>query len=300
MSVILSPLASLDQIVNSPSRQHGIPEDIEEDLRAYGCKLIQQAGILLKQNQVAMATAQVLFQRFWFVTSMHKFGVGDIGMGALYLASKLEECPIRMRDLINVYDVLLSRARHSLATSSVAGEPSTLSTAPKPFHYEPMSYFSQRFYDLKDALVIAEMQILKQLGFNVQVQLPYGTMINYIRVLGLADTDGVPHQAWGYLNDALQTPVYAIYPFPTIAVACIFLTCRKLQIPLPEQPSHPWWSLFDADLGDITAICGYILRLYRPRSEAEKQLVMALVSKTELRKWLEMEQQAGGGGRSRA
>ena len=27
-------------------------------------------------------------------------------MGALYLASKLEECPLRMRDLINVYDLL--------------------------------------------------------------------------------------------------------------------------------------------------------------------------------------------------
>ncbi|KAG8956526.1 hypothetical protein FRC04_000004 [Tulasnella sp. 424] len=289
MSVILSPLASLQQIANSPSREDGIPEDIEEDLRAYGCKLIQQAGILLKQNQVAMATAQVLFQRFWFVTSMKQFGIGDVGMGALYLASKLEECPIRMRDLINVYDVLLSRARHTLATSSVAAGPSSSTT---PFHYEPMSYFSQRFYDLKDALVVAEMQILKRLGFNVQVQLPYGTMINYIRVLGLADVDEVPQKSWGYLNDALQTPVYAIYPFPTIAVACIFLTCRQLQIPLPEEPSHPWWSLFDADLEDITSICGYILRLYRPRSEAEKQLAMALVSKKELRKWLDMEQQA--------
>lgn len=35
-------------------------------------------------------------------------------MGALYLASKLEECPVRMRDLINVFDLLLSRAKHTL------------------------------------------------------------------------------------------------------------------------------------------------------------------------------------------
>ena len=43
------PLASLAQIEATPSREDGIPGDLEEDLRAYGCKLIHQAGILLKQ-----------------------------------------------------------------------------------------------------------------------------------------------------------------------------------------------------------------------------------------------------------
>ena len=49
MGSILYPLASLEQIERTPSREDGIPEDLEEDLRAYGCKLIHQAGILLKQ-----------------------------------------------------------------------------------------------------------------------------------------------------------------------------------------------------------------------------------------------------------
>lgn len=42
-------LASLSQVENTPSSQDGIPQGLEEDLRAYGCKLIQQAGILLDQ-----------------------------------------------------------------------------------------------------------------------------------------------------------------------------------------------------------------------------------------------------------
>jgi hypothetical protein len=49
MGSTLYPLASLEQIERTPSREDGIPEDLEEDLRAYGCKLIHQAGILLKQ-----------------------------------------------------------------------------------------------------------------------------------------------------------------------------------------------------------------------------------------------------------
>lgn len=46
---MLQPLASLAQIKETPSRVDGLPTELEEDLRAYGCKLIQQAGLLLKQ-----------------------------------------------------------------------------------------------------------------------------------------------------------------------------------------------------------------------------------------------------------
>ncbi len=49
MSTSLYPLASLAQIEKTPSREDGIPEELELDLRAYGCKLIHEAGILLKQ-----------------------------------------------------------------------------------------------------------------------------------------------------------------------------------------------------------------------------------------------------------
>jgi hypothetical protein len=117
-------------------------------------------------------------------------------MGALYLASKLQECPVRMRDLINVYDVLLQRTAHkrkALASGDLR---------PPELKYAPMSYFGNTFYDLKDALVVSEMQILKRLGFNVNVVLPYGTLVNYLRLLGLTGRDDVCQRAWGYLNDA--------------------------------------------------------------------------------------------------
>ena len=116
-------------------------------------------------------------------------------MGSLYLASKLEECPLRMRDLINIYDFLLQRTAYQLSFASTG-------VSESEFRYSPMSYFSSTFYDLKDALVVAEMQILKRLGFNVHVVLPYGTLVNYLRVLGLINQEDACTRAWGYLNDA--------------------------------------------------------------------------------------------------
>lgn len=114
-------------------------------------------------------------------------------MGALYLASKLEECPVRMRDLINVYDLLLQRSAHTASPEL---------TAKGPFKYAPMSYFGNTFYALKEALVVGEMQILKRLGFHVHVVLPYNTLVNYMRVLGLTTEEDAVSRAWGYLNDA--------------------------------------------------------------------------------------------------
>jgi cyclin L len=219
-------------------------------------------------------------------------------MGALYLASKLEECPLRMRDVINVYDVLIQHARHQ-------------STSPdKPFHYEAMSYFSQTYYDMKDTLIVAEMQLLKRLGFDVHVVLPYGTLINYLRVLNLLEDPKACERSWGYLNDAyvsllmnylsshssltrLQTPVYAIFPIPPIVCAAIFLTIRHLQLPLPSEPTSSirWWKLFDATFDDMWVISGIIMRLYRKRSQADEQRVVNMLRREDVRKWLENHNQ---------
>jgi len=202
---------------------------------------------------------------------MKQFSIGDIGMGALYLASKLEECPVKMRDLINVYSLLLARSKHS---SSASGE---------EFVYKPINYHSSRFYDIKESIVIAEMQILKRLGFHVQVVLPYGTLVNYLQVLGLVSIEGVCQRGWGYLNDALQTPVYALYPIPTIICASILLCARFLSIPLPER----WYEIFDAEWEDIWSVAGYIMRLYQPQSPERQKLLASLLDKKSLRQWLE-------------
>jgi hypothetical protein len=220
-------------------------------------------------------------------------------MGALYLASKLEECPLRMRDLINIYDLLLQRSAHA-SSSPTSASPSK---PPSEFKYVAMSYFGSTFYDLKDALVVAEMQILKRLGFNVHVVLPYGTLVNYLRVLDLTGREDVCTRAWGYLNDAfvqieslpaessskltrhssLQTAVYALYPVPTIVSAAILLATRYLDVALPDK----WWELFDANWEDLWSVCGWIMRLYRVRSRDDIERVEGMMSKKEVRRWLE-------------
>lgn len=99
----------------------------------------------------------------------------DIAAAALFLSSKLEEHPFRIRDLINCLDYLLRLVEfegHRLADERRNGlNGSSSSAAPAPatgavssissFKYEPMDYFAKHFYDWKDEIVIGESQILK-------------------------------------------------------------------------------------------------------------------------------------------
>lgn len=96
-------LLSEEKLSPTPSLLDGLDADTEADLRILGCELIQTAGILLKLPQVAMATAQVLFQRFYFSKSFVRQNFEVTGMGCLYLASKIEEAPRRIRDVVNVF-----------------------------------------------------------------------------------------------------------------------------------------------------------------------------------------------------
>lgn len=96
----LIPEAKLDQ---TPSHLDGLDAETEKDLRILGCELIQTAGILLKLPQVAMATGQVIFQRFFYSKSFVRYNMETVAMSCVCLASKIEEAPRRIRDVINVF-----------------------------------------------------------------------------------------------------------------------------------------------------------------------------------------------------
>jgi hypothetical protein len=53
--------------------------------------------------QVVMATAQVLFQRFYYSKSFVRHAMDITAIGCVSLALKIEENPRRIRDVINVF-----------------------------------------------------------------------------------------------------------------------------------------------------------------------------------------------------
>ncbi len=64
-----------EQLCNTPSREDGCPQDLEEDLRIAGCDQIETAGKLLELSQVVISTARVIFHRFFCGRSFIKIPI---------------------------------------------------------------------------------------------------------------------------------------------------------------------------------------------------------------------------------
>ncbi|KAK2183428.1 hypothetical protein NP493_312g02016 [Ridgeia piscesae] len=232
-----------EKLSPTPSMLDGLDSETEMDLRILGCELIQTSGILLKLPQVAMATGQVLFQRFYHAKSFIKHTMEVVAMACVNLASKIEEAPRRIRDVINVFHhIKLMRNGKTIS---------------------PL-ILDQNYISLKNQVIKGERRILKELGFCVHVKHPHKIIVMFLQVLECERNQPLVQCSWNYMNDSFRTNVFVRYYPETIACACIYLAARRLSIPLPNNP--PWYALFSVTEEEIQEICITILELYaRPK-----------------------------------
>lgn len=228
-----------EQLCRTPSTEHGLSLETEEQLRIRGCEMIQAAGILLRLPQVAMATGQILFQRFYYCKSFVRHCAETVAMACVHLASKIEEEPRRVRDVLNVFHFL-------------KGSRGGKGCSPMPLDG---SYIS-----MKSQVIKAERRLLKELGFCVHVKHPHKIIVMYLQVLECEKNSELVQMAWNYMNDSLRTDVFLRFSAETVACACIYLSARFLQIPLPVEP--PWFLLFGPTEEDLRDVCTRILHLY--------------------------------------
>uniref|UniRef100_A0A8C4QY69 Cyclin L1a n=1 Tax=Eptatretus burgeri TaxID=7764 RepID=A0A8C4QY69_EPTBU len=237
-----------EKLSTTPSLLDGLDLETETDLRAIGCELIQSAGILLKLPQVAMASGQVLFHRFFYSKSFVKHNMEVVAMACVNLASKIEEAPRRNRDIINVF--------HHLRQLRSKRPPSPL-------------VLDQNYINTKNQLIKAERRVLKELGFCVHVKHPHKIIFMYLQMLECEKNRPLVQTAWNYMNDCLRSNVFVRFSPETIACACIFLAARTLEIPLPNRPH--WFLVFGTAEESIHEICLCILRLYnRPKVNVDE------------------------------
>ncbi|KAG7253420.1 hypothetical protein CRUP_019492 [Coryphaenoides rupestris] len=169
-------------------------------------------------------------------------------MACVNLASKIEEAPRRIRDVINVFHHLRQMRGKKSASSLI---------------------LDQNYINTKNQVIKAERRVLKELGFCVHVKHPhkqppilvsFQIIVMYLQVLECEKNQTLVQTAWNYMNDCLRTNVFVRFQAETIACACIYLAARALQMPLPSRPH--WYLLFGASEEEIRDICITTLKLY--------------------------------------
>lgn len=129
-------------------------------------------------------------------------------------------------------------------TAGLDGREETLSTWQLP----DSQYEVQR-----NSIYAIEADILRVLGFQTEVALPYILCINYLQTLEVFQTSegsALARSAFAYLNSALLSPqmLYLTHQPTAIATASIYLAAREVGAKLPETE---WWEVFDVDREEL-------------------------------------------------
>jgi len=72
------------------------------------------------------------------------------------------------------------------------------------------------------------------------------------------------------MNDSLRTDVFVRYRPEIIAAACIYLSARKLKVPMPKNPS--WFEVLGVEEDDIRDCCYRIVCLYNTKKAVMDEL----------------------------
>lgn len=96
---------------------------------------------------------------------------------------------------------------------------------------------------------MAEQHILKVLGFQLQVTLPYTLCLTYLQALQvLSHPRGkeLARRANAHLNSVLLSPqlLYLTHQPAELATAAIYLAAKETEVKMPDVE---WWEVFDTD-----------------------------------------------------
>eukprot|EP00316_Scyphosphaera_apsteinii_P015717 CAMPEP_0119305206 /NCGR_PEP_ID=MMETSP1333-20130426/6249_1 /TAXON_ID=418940 /ORGANISM="Scyphosphaera apsteinii, Strain RCC1455" /LENGTH=399 /DNA_ID=CAMNT_0007308235 /DNA_START=26 /DNA_END=1225 /DNA_ORIENTATION=+ len=244
------------QIDNSPSRQylldtfHGDVEKAREKEtlnRRVSCAFLQQSGQKLRLPQLTIATAIVFYHRFFAHKSYQAFDRFSIATTCLFLASKVEETPKKLKNIVS-------------ATYAVqhANNPDN-----KPEKLDPESH---EFFEMKEKILISERILLQTLGFDLTVEHAYRPLLAYVK--SIQGTRDLAQIAWNFINDSLRTTICLQYAPRCVSAAAVYLAAeylsgrQKQPYVLPPHEGGNWYDAFQVSEEDFQDVAKQIMELY--------------------------------------
>ncbi|XP_076022433.1 cyclin-Q [Genypterus blacodes] len=208
------------------------------------CRFIMETGVKLCMRSVPVATACVLYHRFFGRVNVRAYEPYLVAMSCVYLAGKVEEQHIRTRDIINVSHRYFNSGSSPLECD-------------------------KEFWELRDSVVQCELLILRQLNFQVSFQHPHKYLLHYLSsVKSLVNRHAwcrapVSETSWALLRDCYHGAMCISHTPQHIAIAALYLALNSYGVKLSAGEKE-WWQVLCEDVtkADIDAVISDLLQLY--------------------------------------
>ncbi|KAI8888077.1 cyclin-like protein [Backusella circina FSU 941] len=227
-----------DELSDTPSVHHGFSAENELLDRTKGCHYLLSVGAKLNLPQLPLATATTFFHRFYMRQSMKHYHVYDIAATCLFVATKVEECTRRMKDIV-------------VACAQKAQKNDRLE----------LSEDSKDFIKWKDTLLRYEVILLETLCFDLAIQHPHSILVaSDIRSIV---SDSILKKTWMFLYQLMGVPYCVLYRPDTVAAAALLLGihCSSL-----DEVRGDWWDYIHVDIGEANELAAemvdYVMKHY--------------------------------------
>lgn len=194
----------------SASRQDGISFEKENNLRSKTIWFLEDVGKQFNQkiNRKVISCACTFFHRYYAFHSFQAYNRFNLALACLLLASKVEECPMKLKDIVSTYNIL----KRSSPTEAELKE-------------------------MHKQILICERLLLCTLNFNLNIVLPYQTCIdkikeykNYLAGVTRDDREQMLQTCINFINDSYRTTLCLKYSSAQIAMGAFYLTTLKMNI----------------------------------------------------------------------
>ncbi|KAJ1921838.1 hypothetical protein IWQ60_006548 [Tieghemiomyces parasiticus] len=222
----------------TPSSADGISPQVEVLNRAKACRFIYNVGLALRFSYTTIATACVLFHRFYMRNSMQEHHYYVMAGTCIYVASKAEEQQRKMRDVV-------------LACARKAAKKDSLQLAED----------SKEFLRWRDHLIYKEEILLEAVCFELTIQHPYKYLIQLLDYVQASKM--VKQYAWAFVNDSFKSYSCLLYQPHVIAAAALYLAAKVCQEDLvgPNNQKR-WWEHLKLQLSEVEDCADSVLKVH--------------------------------------
>nr|XP_011468688.1 PREDICTED: cyclin-T1-4-like [Fragaria vesca subsp. vesca] len=164
--------------LHSPSRSYDLSEQRVTVVLTY-CSYLRQLGSKLRLHHLTIVKATMFCHRFFARQSFAKNDWYTVATACIFLAGKVEDSQRRLKDVVNV--AFGNEIQHHIVNQMVR---STINPLDMRERDEFCREKGRVFKDQKRKLIIAAKRlVLKTMQFDLDVQLPYKTLIAALRRL---------------------------------------------------------------------------------------------------------------------
>nr|CCA20171.1 cyclinC putative [Albugo laibachii Nc14] len=183
---------------NLLDRKHLTEEEINS-IHLANISLMEEMGLILRIRQIVIYTAVIFYRRFYFSQSFNNFDPHLIAGTTLFLASKVEESQISLRNVVFVL--------YQCTTGGVDED-------------EALYEFQE-----KDMLE-CEFYVLQALQYDLILHHPFQPLLQFLDEYDLHDE--CLELSWQLVQYSFRTKIILLHPPFMVAYAAAYIACLKV------------------------------------------------------------------------